>query len=201
MLICSVDTPPTYNRVPRATRQPSLIEYDHCGRTVLLTQTPDKSSFTVFIEGLDGECPLRQIDSSIIGAAAPAAAGDAKKKASSPIADLSEFFHLPFNKATFKNGTSASIGDMLRLASNTTNLKAMMSSSPVGSYNKMSLGVDLNEMTSNLAGSQQGTNDGMKSTVAMAAESLGFNASFVDAEVQMMESIIGGKGFADHFGK
>lgn len=76
--------------------------------------------------------------------------------------DLTQVLSGPVQQATFRNGSSASIGDMLKVASNFTNLGAMLRAEPVGAFGKLSLGADLREMGSRLEEAVKGATDPSK---------------------------------------
>jgi len=110
------------------------------------------------------------------------------------------FLNQPISAAAYRNGTTPSIGEMLKLASNFTNLQSMMSQSPVGMFGKMSLQQDLKEMTrkmsSSLKGGAEATGEELK---RMARGSMGMEEEFFESEVKMMESLVEGDGLNDHY--
>jgi hypothetical protein len=141
--------------------------YDHVGRTCLISFSDD-GDLRVFIEGeTPGVCPLRAVDRGGAADIEEAKADREKKrqsllKALSGDTDLGQILSGPLSQATFRNGSSASIGDMLKLASNYTNLNAMMQEPPVGRWGKMSLGADLKEMGAKLGEAVKGVTDTSK---------------------------------------
>ena len=118
----------------------------------------------VFIEGESpGVCPLRAVDRGGAADVEAAQAAREAKKASLLNAlaesDLSQIFTGPLSQATFKNGSAASIGDMLRVASNFSNLNAMMQAPPVGAFGKFSMNLDLKEMAHKVSDAVKGATD------------------------------------------
>ena len=184
--------------MPRGTRQPTLLSYDHCARTVLLSAT-ESGRFYVWVEGESaGTCPLREVDPFGGSEATPPPPPPSSSSSSSPSSSSpsSSFeFQLPVSMATFANGTAASVQDMLRAASNLTNLQAMMSpaasAASTGPFGALSLQTDLEQIKGALLG-------GALNGTALAAKSMGLNATFVDSEMRMMESLIVGDALAHH---
>lgn len=182
--------------MPRGTKQPNLLEYAHCGRTVLLTPSTDgaaRERFGVWVEGeSEGTCPLQEFDPFARGEG-----GDDAVDSSSSSNTSGESFEFQFPVSLgVVNGTAASVQDMLRAASNLTNLQAMLSpaasAGSMGPFGALSLQADLDQLKGTLwSGALNGT--------AMAAKSiLGLNSSFVDAEMRMMESLVVGDGLMHH---
>jgi hypothetical protein len=189
-------------RMPRGTRQPNLLEYSHCGKTVLLTGGAEPGQrFSVWVEGeSEGTCPLREADPFA------RAGGSADSSSSSSSSSSSDGSSAPSSSSSFDfqfpvslgmvNGTAASVQDMLRAASNLTNLQAMLSpaasAASEGPFGALSLQADLNQLKGAiLSGALNGT--------ALAAKSiLGLSGTFVDAEMRMMESLILGDALAHH---
>jgi len=188
-------------RMPRGTKQPNLLEYAHCGKTVLLTGggEPDLR-FSVWVEGeSEGTCPLQEADPFARAAVSSPTASSASSSASSSDSSSSGpsafEFQMPVSLGVV-NGTAASVQDMLRAASNWTNLQAMLSpaasAASTGPFGALSLQTDFDQLKSAmLSGALNGT--------GLAAKSiLGLNGTFVDGELRMMESLILGDALAQH---
>lgn len=119
---------------------------------------------TVFIEGESpGVCPLRAVDRGGAADVEAAQAAREAKKASLINAladsDLSQIFSGPLSQATFRNGSAASIGDMLKVASNFSNLNVMLQQPPVGAFGKFSLNLDVKEMGHKISDAVKGVTD------------------------------------------
>ncbi len=178
-------------RMPRGTRQTAaLLEYSHCGRTVLLTET-DAGAFKVWVEGeSEGTCPLRESDPfAVVPVPDASTTVEGKKPAALE-------FQMPISVATFDNGTVASVQEMLRAAGNLTNLQAMLTSfsspsSSLGPFGKLSLEADMNQIAQALFGSA------LNST-AVIGKSMGLNATFVESELNLIKSLLGGDALAHH---
>lgn len=110
-----------------------------------------------------GVCPLRAVDRGGAADIEDAQAAREAKKASILNAlaesDLGQIFSGPLSQATFRNGSSASIGDMLKIASNFSNLNAMLQSPPVGAFGQFSLNLDMKEMGAKIVDSVKGVAD------------------------------------------
>lgn len=138
------------------------------GRTCLISFTDD-GDLNVFIEGESpGVCPLRAVDRGGKADIQEAQAAREAKRAAilNKIAetDLSQILSGPVQAATFRNGSSASIGDMLKLASNFSTLGAMMQAPPVGAFGKLSLKMDLGEMKHKIGDAVKGVTDPNKAS-------------------------------------
>ena len=198
MCVCSIHI----IRMPRGTKQPNVLEYAHCGKTVLLTGggEPD-GRFSVWVEGeSEGTCPLLEADpfaraavSSPTTSSASSASSDSSDSSSSGPSNFE--FQMPVSLGMV-NGTAASVQDMLRAASNWTNLQAMLSpaasAASTGPFSALSLQTDFDQLKGAiLSGALNGT--------GLAAKSiLGLSDTFVDAELRMMESLILGDALAQH---
>lgn len=180
--------------MPRGTKQPNLLEYAHCGKTVLLTglSTPGER-LSVWVEGeSEGTCPLAETDPFARQAAGPTPA--TSNGSSGPGRGAFEFeFPVSLGRV---NGSVASVQDMLAAASNITNLQAMLSpaasAGSTGPFGVLSIQTDLDQLKKAfISGALNGT--------ALAAKNvLGLNETFVDAELRMMESLIVGDALAHH---
>lgn len=191
-------------RMPRGTMEPTLLEYAHCGKTVLLTGLSDPDEpFRVWVEGESyGTCPLEETNpftrqqASATNDADAIAAATASSGASSSASAKGMFdFEFPVSLGTI-NGSAASVQDMLAAASNITNLQAMLSpaasAGSMGPFGALSVQTDLDQLkTAFISGALNGTAQAAKSV-------LGLNETFVDSEVKMMESLIVGDALAHH---
>lgn len=97
---------------------------------------------------------------------------------------------------------------MLRFASNFTNLREMMSAPGVGPFDRISQALDINEMKDRFSSafkkptasaSASNTVEAPTNLLDMPVSILGLNSSFVEAELKLMESIVKGDGFNDHY--
>lgn len=204
-------------RMPRGSGESSLLmEYSHCGRTVLLTET-EEGRFSVWVEGeSEGTCPLKE--GGAFTSTTPTAGQSMTEMIKNAAAGAMEGgkagleFETPFSKATFANGTAASVQEMLRAAGNLTNLQAMLSStsstnyfssstpstpsSPsswpsLGPFGQLSLQTDLQQIANAVFGSA------MNST-AMIGKSLGLNETFVNSELSLIRGLVYGDALAHH---
>eukprot|EP00624_Nannochloropsis_granulata_P001701 evm.model.NODE_18335_length_53189_cov_28.322943.9 len=192
-------------RMPRGSGESSLLmEYSHCGRTVLLTETKD-GRFTVWVEGeSEGTCPLKEGEAFTSTTPTSQSIAEMIKKAATEAMERGKGgleFQTPFSKATFANGTAASVQEMLRAAGNLTNLQAMLSStsstdyfssftsipsSPsLGPFGQLSLQTDLQQIANAVFGSA------MNST-ATIGKSLGLNETFVESELSLIRGLVDG---------
>lgn len=198
-------------RMPRGSGESSLLmEYSHCGRTVLLTETED-GRFSVWVEGeSEGTCPLKEGEAFTSTTPTSQSMAEIIKKAAIEAMERGKGgleFETPFSKATFANGTAASVQEMLRAAGNFTNLQAMLSStssidyfssftsipsSPsLGPFGQLSLQTDLQQIANAVFGSA------MNST-ATIGKSLGLNETFVDSELSLIRGLVYGDALAHH---
>lgn len=203
-------------RMPRGTGESALLmEYSHCGRTVLLTETKE-GRFSVWVEGeSEGSCPLKE-GGAFANSGTTSASQSMAEMLKNAAAGAMEGgkggfeFQTPFSKATFANGTAASVQEMLRAAGNLTNLQAMLSStsstnyfsstsSPtsasswpsLGPFGQLSLQTDLSQIANAVFGSA------LNST-AMIGKSLGLNETFVDSELSLIRGLVYGDALAHH---
>jgi hypothetical protein len=202
-------------RMPRGSGESSLMEYSHCGRTVLLTET-EEGRFSVWVEGeSEGTCPLKEGGAFTSTTPAGQSMTEMIKTAAAVAMERGKGgleFQTPFSKATFANGTAASVQEMLRAAGNLTNLQAMLSStsstnyfssstsstlsSPsswpsLGPFGQLSLQTDLQQIANAVFGSA------MNST-AMIGKSLGLNETFVNSELSLIRGLVYGDALAHH---
>lgn len=185
--------------MPRGTKQPNLLEYAHCGKTVLLTGlSAPGERLRVWVEGeSEGTCPLAETDPfarQAAGSDAAVAPATSSGSSSGPGGGVFEF-EFPVSLGMV-NGSVASVQDMLAAASNITNLQAMLSpaasAGSTGPFGALSVQTDLDQLKKAfISGALNGT--------ALAAKNvLGLNETFVDAELRMMESLIVGDALAHH---
>jgi len=203
-------------RMPRGSGESSLLmEYSHCGRTVLLTET-EEGRFSVWVEGeSEGSCPLKEGGAFTSTTPTGQSIAEMIKNAAAGAMEGGKGgleFQTPFSKATFANGTAASVQEMLRAAGNLTNLQAMLSStsstnycspstsstpsSPsfwpsLGPFGQLSLQTDLQQIANAVFGSA------MNST-AMLGKSLGLNETFVNSELSLIRGLVYGDALAHH---
>lgn len=194
-------------RMPRGTgRSAVLMEYNHCGRTVLLTET-EEGQFRVWVEGeSEGVCPLKEGDA--FASTTDKSVSDLRAIAMKGKGDKELEFQLPISKATFSNGTTASVQEMLRAAGNLTNLEAMLSFKPStdilasfsgspsswppsGPFGQLSLQTDLFQVANAVFGTA------LNST-AFIGKSLGLNETFIDSELNLIKGLVYGEAFAHH---
>lgn len=186
--------------MPRGTKQPNLLEYAHCGKTVLLTGlSAPGERLSVWVEGeSEGTNPLAETDPFARQAAGsgsiPTTATSSGSGSGGPGGGAFEF-EFPVSLGMV-NGSVASVQDMLAAASNITNLQAMLSpaasAGSTGPFGALSVQTDLDQLKKAfISGALNGT--------ALAAKNvLGLNETFVDAELRMMESLIVGDALAHH---
>lgn len=99
---------------------------------------------------------------------------------------------------------------MLRIASNFTNLREMLRQPGIGPFDRLSQAVDINDMKDRFSSAfKKPTPTPAASNIIETSTNLldmpvsmsilGLNSTFVEAEIKLMESIVKGDGFNDHY--